>query len=169
MLTAMRQHPNSVLGVVYGDGYLEDQTLVKEFGLSRVFVIYHSDGLGALIKFDRATSKYVTNRTDVMSKYIREIKLSYENPGSATLGFIGNYDMYRPMAEDFIAVSREYRKSSGRIVYVHTDPDDSFHSAMYAYLAFCLSNGLITPLLSSNDDAKTFLEQVISQKNNGAY
>ena len=165
----MRIHPNSVLGVDYGDGYLEDQKLVKEFGLHRVFVIYHSDGLGALIKFDKATSKYVTNRTDIMSKYIREVESSYENPGSATLSFRGTWNMYSEMARDFIAVSREYRKSSGRIIYVHTDPDDSFHSAMYAYIAFLLKNQIVTPLLSSSEDEKTFLEQVIQNKESGYY
>ena len=77
--------------------------------------------------------------------------------------------MYSEMARDFIAVSREYRKSSGRIIYVHTDPDDSFHSAMYAYIAFLLKNQIVTPLLSSSEDEKTFLEQVIQNKESGYY
>ena len=70
----MTRYPNSVLGVDYGDGYLEDQELVKEFGLSRVFVIMHNDALGSLIRYKPNEQYYITNRTDIMSKYFGDVK-----------------------------------------------------------------------------------------------
>lgn len=140
----MRERHNSVLGVDYGDGYLEDQKLVEEFGLRRVFVIMHNDALGSLIRFKPKENYYITNRTDIMSKYFGEVK-------GGEIAFIGVWDgMWDVVAVDYIAVSRE-RRSTGRHFYTHIDPDDAVHSNLYSAIAFWIKNGTIKPSLSEGD------------------
>ena len=68
------------------------------------------------------------------------------------IAFIGSWDkMWDEPAADYIAITRE-RRRTGRVVYVHTDPDDCFHSNLYSRIAFWVKNGLIQPSLSEKDE-----------------
>jgi hypothetical protein len=158
----MRKYPNSVLGVDYGDGYLEDGKLIEEFGAQRVYIIMHNDSMGAIIKFDINGNHYVTNRTMIMTKHFATVN-NNEFP------FIGQWEgMWDDIFSDYIAVTRE-RRRNGRVVYVHTDPDDAMQSNLYSNIAFMLRNGILKPMFSDRSSEDFYRELEVIYQNEYNY
>lgn len=82
------------------------------------------------IKYDPATWRLKVDRTQTMSQFIRAIK-------RGEVEFF-DWDQFETFGQDFKNIDAEYNDKRNKIVYTHRPdaPDDSFHSALYCWLAF---------------------------------
>lgn len=121
--------------VDWGFGYDRYKKLVNIFGKGRVGACYYSFNQKQERKYDPDKARWVVNRTDLMSRYIRMV----ENkeivwPGAQKGDYTWLFDHH-------LCEMAEYRKTqSGRsedLMYTHPEgqPDDGLHSGVYAMLA----------------------------------
>lgn len=123
--------------VDWGFGFTQYQRLKKRFG-ARVAACYYSFNLKAENKWDPIDSKWIVNRTKVISEYITKVnKCEFVWAGKNRSQLVWFQDHH-------LNVTSEYRKSqngkSEELFYNHAqgNPDDGMHSSIYAWLAFKL-------------------------------
>lgn len=143
----MSENPNMKIGLDYGAGFFENGRIMEAFGHDRVKVYYHSGSQKKILQFSHATKFFTTNRTEVMTKFFTEIK----NRG---VMFYGNYDMYMDFIPDFLAINLEYNTALRKYMYTHSpsNPDDTVHSSLYAYLTCKMDLGEIEPVFVSREE-----------------
>lgn len=121
--------------VDWGFGYDRYKKLVNIFGSGRVGACYYSFNQRQERKYDPDKARWVVNRTDVMSKYVRMV----ENKEIVWPG--ADKGEYTWLFDHHLCEMAEYRKTqSGRsedLMYTHPEgqPDDGLHSGVYAMLA----------------------------------
>ena len=144
--TLMRQYPGIILGLDYGAGFFMNTELMEAFGPDRVKIFYHSNS-NYIIKYSETKRIFVTDRTDVMTKFFTAIK-------RGDYQFRGSYEMYEEFFPDFIAINLEYNTSLRKYVYTHktTTPDDAVHSGLYAYLTGEMDGKFLVPLLAAKEE-----------------
>jgi hypothetical protein len=125
----------SVIGTDYGGGFDRNDDLMRTYGPRRVLKYQYST-VSSKIKWDTGLTRFMLNRTEVMSDIFNAIKRrdvfafppweQFEVPyGQDFLNIFSEYSETRRM--------NEYKKSRGVT-------DDSFHALLYAFLASTLYN-----------------------------
>lgn len=121
--------------VDWGFGYDRYKKLVSIFGSGRVGACYYSFNQRQERKYDPDKARWIVNRTDVISKYVRMV----ENKEILWPG--ADKGEYTWLFDHHLCEMAEYRKTqSGRsedLMYTHPEgqPDDGLHSGVYAMLA----------------------------------
>ncbi len=132
-----------VIGVDYGAGFVQNNTLIKKFGPQRVVKFQYAARLNAKIARNSKTGRYAVHRSEVMSDIISAIKRGH-------FQFPRWEEFQVPYAQDMLNIYTEYNNTLRMIVYQHRPdrPDDSFHSMAFCFLGSMLVRprpDIITP------------------------
>jgi hypothetical protein len=87
------------------------------------------------IAYDEQQETYVTNRTEVMTDLFNAIKTDRVE--------FYKWAEYEDIGKDILNISAEYSDALRQIRYVHQQPDDACHSALYARLTWMLKAGVV--------------------------
>jgi hypothetical protein len=115
--------------VDWGHGWGVNNQLVRIMGPKRVVQFQHLPKLKQKMKWDRIGMRYHLHRNFMMSELFFDIKQKFvEFPRWAE---------FEPYAKDILGIYSEYVEYRREIKYDHkaSDPDDFFHSLLYAKLS----------------------------------
>lgn len=133
----------SVIGSDYGAGYVQNNTLTREFG-KRLQKFQYVARLKRKVLYENRIQRFVVHRSEVMSDIFAAIKRRnvFEFP---------RYEEFQvPYAQDILNIYSEYNEKQRMIVYGHRPdrPDDSFHSIIFCFLGSMIRRprpDIITP------------------------
>jgi hypothetical protein len=133
----------SVIGSDYGAGYVQNNTLTREFG-KRLQKFQYVARLKRKVHYENRIQRFVVHRSEVMSDIFAAIKRRnvFEFP---------RYEEFQvPYAQDILNIYSEYNEKQRMIVYGHRPdrPDDSFHSIVFCFLGSMIRRprpDIITP------------------------
>ena len=118
----------SLCGVDWGHGWGVNNQLVRILGPKRVVQYQHLPKLKQKMKWDRIGMRYHLHRNFMMSELFFDIKQKFvEFP---------RWSEFETFAKDILGIYSEYVEYKREIKYDHrpSDPDDFFHSLLYAKL-----------------------------------
>lgn len=119
----------TLCGVDWGHGWGVNNQLVRILGPKRVVQLQHLPKLKAKMKWDVTGSRYHLHRNFMMSELFFDIKQKFvEFP---------RWSEFEQYAKDILGIYSEYVEYRREIKYDHSshNPDDFFHSLLYAKLA----------------------------------
>lgn len=124
-----------VLGVDWGHGWGPNNDLVRRLGFQRVIQFMHMPKLKERRKWEPVGKKFLLNRNLIMSELFYKFK-----KGEMTLP---RWQDFAPYAKDILGIFAEYVEYQRQIRFDHrpSDPDDSFHSILYAWQAGNIFHG----------------------------
>ena len=128
-----------------GFGVYQNTELKRTFGNDKVYVMQHSDVGSAsnkdVLKYNPKLQAggYVSDRTKIMTIIMKCIEHRYVQ--------LFDYDSFSEFQDDFLSIQTEYNERTNKIKYVHSKPDDCFHSLLYAYTAALLATGKQFPII----------------------
>jgi len=114
------------IGADYGGGFVQGRNLAREFDN---FVQYEYAGsMNKRLDFNIERGRYSVNRTEIMAETIWRIKNGFF--------LFPKWSVFKPYADHYTSLYAE-PNSRGKLRYEHKDgqPDDAFHSTIYAYLS----------------------------------
>ena len=117
-----------MVGVDWGHGWGVNNTLVRYLGPSKVIQFQYLPKLKKKLAFDPIGLRYHLQRNFLMSEIFFDIKQKFiEFPKWAQI---------EPFAKDYLSIFAEYIEYRREIKYDHkpNNPDDAFHSLVYAKL-----------------------------------
>jgi len=116
-------------GVDWGHGWGANNQLVRIMGAQRVVQFQYLPKLKEKMKWDQVGFRFHLHRNLMISEFFYALK-------NGQIRF-PCWKEFEPFAKDFLAIYTEYVEFQRMIKYDHrpSDPDDSFHSAHYCYLA----------------------------------
>jgi len=118
-----------LLGVDWGHGWGVNNSLIRRFGTDKVCQFQYLPKLKERMKWDPIGYRYHLQRNFIMSELFYDLKN----------GFIRfpRWSSIERYAKDVLAIYAEYMEFRREIKYDHrpSDPDDWFHSLLYAKLA----------------------------------
>lgn len=120
-----------IMGVDYGYGFVQNETLKQHFGGDRmVMEFYYSSNPKKKFAFSKGTNRFILHRSQMLSNLFSIIK-------SRKIGFPRWSDFEKPFAQDILNVSAVYNPNLRMITYEHPEdlPDDTLHSILYCFLA----------------------------------
>ena len=109
-----------------GFGWGVNSRIFKRLGPGRVIQTVESSNLKPMFRYNEDSNSYTLNRPALISRLINNIK-------EKKLGF-PKWEEARLLAPDFLAIMTEYNYTRQKLQYVHRadEPDDGFHTTMYA-------------------------------------
>ena len=119
-----------LIGCDYGGGFDRNDALIRKFGPTRVFKYQYSTITSGKVKWDAGLTRFLLNRTEVMSDVFNAIKRR------TIFGFPKWEDFDQPYAADMLNIFsefseerriNEYKKSKGVA-------DDTFHALLLAFM-----------------------------------
>lgn len=119
-----------LIGCDYGGGFDRNDALIRRFGPTRVFKYQYSTITSGKFKWDAGLSRFLLNRTEIMSDVFNAIKRK------TVFGFPKWSDFEQPYAADMLNIFsefseerriNEYKKSKGVA-------DDTFHALLLAFM-----------------------------------
>ncbi len=138
------------IGVDHGFGFGLNSRLIREFGRQRVHEFQYMARIGGKVQFDNQQLRWKLHRTAVMSAIFDAVKAGKcEFPP---------WDEFKdPHARDFLNIYSEYNEKLRMIQYDHVpgNPDDSFHSLVYCWLASMLVVARPDILIPNQEDPET--------------
>jgi len=121
------------VGVDYGGGFWPNDRLVRAYGAEKIKKYQWVGQIKKKIVFEPrlAVPRYLCHRTEVMSDIFNTIKRSN------VFKFPRWEEFEDPFAMDFLNIYSEYNERLRMNVYKHApgNPDDTFHSVLYCFLA----------------------------------
>jgi hypothetical protein len=128
-----------------GYGHYQNMDLKEHFGFDKTFAMQHSD-------FGSSSSKniinwnqkiqgggWVTDRTKIMTAVMKSIERGHIQ--------LPDYNSFMEFQEDLISIRSEHNERTGKLKYIHSKPDDAFHSILYCYSAALMHTGQPFPVL----------------------
>jgi len=144
----------SYVGADYGGGFWPNDTLVRQYGAEKIKKYQWVGNVKRKIKWDPqlGVPRYVCHRTEVMSDYFNAVKRR------DVFRYPRWEEFEEPFAGDFLNIFSEYNDRLRMDVYKHAPgcPDDSFHSALFCFLAsfhFRKRPDIITPVKELDKDS----------------
>jgi len=128
------QHFNvNLIGADHGFGFGMNSRLVRAFGRDRVHQFQYMARMNTKIRYNNQLQRWQLHRTEVMSAIFDAIK-------GKKCEFPPWEEFREPFAQDFLNIYSEYNENLRMLVYDHTpgNPDDSFHSFLYAWIVSML-------------------------------
>lgn len=116
------------IGLDWGMSWMFRSELRRHFPVENVVTFEYSHSLSAKFRWKRDTGTFIANRTENMTDMIHRIKQrSVEFP---------SFECIKKFSPDFTSIISD-TDSRGHLIYNHptTQPDDSFHSVNYAFMA----------------------------------
>lgn len=125
------------IGCDWGAGWGPNAQIRAKYGRMSDFI--HSHGLKTFMKWSKNIGRYTINRTESMTSLFEAIK------SGRVEAFQGYTDEH---GQDYLNVNGTTDRF-GHVIYTHAPsrPDDSVHSALYAYLIGRLMRREINPLI----------------------
>jgi hypothetical protein len=116
------------VGADYGFGFGLNDRLMRSYN-NPVFRFQHTDSSRPAV-WDTKQKLYKLNRTVMMTHMIEGIKRKEF--------ILPSYDSIPVIINNFLAIRAEYSRTE-KLYYTHSpdDPDDAFHSSLYAFLIAC--------------------------------
>lgn len=130
ILREMRRFNVAIVGTDFGYGSVYNDQLIRKLGRDRVAVYQHLGRVTQKVAFDAKVQRFKVFRSLVMADFINMIKRK-------NIRFPRWEDMREPFAQDFCNITAHLSETQQQVIYSHRQdrPDDSFHSALYAFLA----------------------------------
>lgn len=123
-----------MVGTDYGGGFDRNNALITKYGPMKISRYQYIGGHQATkrpkIVFDSKKGRYLIDRTEVMADIFNAIR-------SDKIGFPRWAEWQEPYAADMLSIFSEYNEAT-RMIQFDKSPsstDDSFHSAVYCFLA----------------------------------
>lgn len=118
------------VGCDYGGGFDRNDKLIRKYGIQKIFKYQYSTITGAKVKWEQGLSRYLVNRTEVMSDIFNAIKRKniFRFPKWA--------DWEKPFAQDMLNIFSEYSEERKMNEYKKSRAvtDDTFHSLLLCFL-----------------------------------
>ena len=118
----------TLVGVDWGHGWGVNNHLIRLLGPKRVVQYQHLPKLKQKMRWDTIGSRYHLHRNFFMSELFFDMKQGFvEYP---------KWKEFEPFAKDILAIFSEYSEARREMKFDHkpSDPDDAFHSILYAKL-----------------------------------
>ena len=118
-----------VMGTDYGFGFGMNNYLTREFGAQKVQKMQYMATARKKVQFDAKMGRWKVHRTEAMSAIFDAIKKKKAE--------FPKWDEFQTFAKDFTNIYSEYNERLRMVMYDHKqgNPDDSFHSFVYCWLA----------------------------------
>lgn len=135
-----------IIGADNGFGFGLNDRLKRMIPSNYTYVTFMHSYIKKFVAYDSAADRYVTNRTEVMTEAFNRIK-------ARKIEFFRWNDM-ADYAQDYLNINTEYSDRLRQMRYIHTKPDDSMHSGLYALLGWMISTNQtpMTRYLPGEDD-----------------
>jgi hypothetical protein len=123
-----------LVGVDWGHGWGVNNHLVRLLGPKVVVQFQHLPKLKKKMKWDHIGMRYHLHRNFMMSELFFDLKQRFVQ--------FPKWELFEPYGKDILGIFTEYVEIRREMKYDHkpSDPDDFFHSLLYAKLAsdiFC--------------------------------
>jgi len=117
-----------LVGVDWGHGWGVNNVMMRKLGPDRVVQYQHLPKLKKPLKWDPQGFRYHLSRNFIMSELFFDMKHK--------LIAFPKWAEFEPFAKDILAIYSEYAEYKREVRYDHrhSDPDDFFHSLLYAKL-----------------------------------
>lgn len=132
-------------GVDWGHGWGVNNILVRKLTMSKVMTFQYVPKQKQRLKWDHLGSKFILLRNMFVSELFYDMKNGHiEFP---------KWSDFEPFAKDVLGIYSEYNEYTREIRFDHrsSDPDDSFHSILYAKLAGDIFLGKTRAYTERND------------------
>lgn len=114
------------VGADFGFGFGLNDRMRKLLPGEYTYVTFRHSIIKKAIAYDEHGNTYVTNRTEVMTDLFNAIKERKFEPYQ--------WSEFEDIGKDYLNINSEYSDRLRQMRYIHTQPDDSFHSALYCRL-----------------------------------
>lgn len=124
-----------LVGVDWGHGWMANNTLVRLLGPKHVVQFQYLPKLKQKMKWDPIGFRYHLQRNFLMSEFFYDLKKGHV--------CFPRWSYFQPFAKDYLAIYAEYNEFRREIRYDHrpSEPDDCYHSALYAKLTCDIMTG----------------------------
>lgn len=115
-----------LVGVDWGHGWGVNNQLIRKLGPQKVVQFQYLPKMKERLKWDPLGFRYHLQRNLIISEMFHDLKQGYF--------LFPRWPQFEPFAKDILAIFTEYVEFQRQIKYDHrpSDPDDSFHSMLYA-------------------------------------
>lgn len=117
-----------VVGADWGFGFGMNDRLAKALPRDFIYVKFRHSIIKKFLAYDANADVYVTNRTEVMTEVFNKIKMEKLE--------MYKWSDFEDIGKDYLNINSEYSETLRQLRYIHTQPDDAFHSLLYAYLTW---------------------------------
>ena len=123
------------VGVDWGHGWGVNNTLTRRLSMEKVLVFQYLHKQKQRIKWDAIGAKYQLLRNLLISEFFYDMKNGHT--------IFPKWEHFEPYAKDILAIYSEYNEYTRDMRYDHrsSDPDDAFHSMLYAKMAADILHG----------------------------
>lgn len=113
-------------GVDWGHGWGVNNTLIRRLGINKVMQFQYVGKQALRLKWDNIGSKFIMHRNLIISEFFYDLKNGHV--------VLPRWDDFEAYAKDILGIYTEYSEYTREIKYDHrsSDPDDVFHSMLYA-------------------------------------
>lgn len=120
----------SVVGADKGFGWGSNDRLKHLLPSHVAYSTYAHSYIKKFVAWNEDAGNYVTNRTEVMTELFNRIKMG-------KMEFY-NWPEFEDIGKDYLNINSEYSETLRQLRYIHTQPDDSFHSTLYALISWMI-------------------------------
>ena len=120
----------SIVGADQGFGFGLNDKMRKLLPSHFTYVTFRHSIIKKAIAYDEHGNTYVTNRTEVMTDLFNAIKSEKVEPYM--------WSEFEDIGKDYNNINAEYSDRLRQMKYIHTQPDDAFHSALYCRLPWMI-------------------------------
>lgn len=133
------------IGVDWGHGWGVNNVLIRRLGMDRVMQFNYVPKSKHRLKWDHIAAKFILHRNMMISELFYDMKNGH-------VAF-PRWACFEPYAKDILAIYSEYNEYMREIRFDHrsSDPDDFFHSLLYAKLAADIFHGKSRAYTERND------------------
>ena len=121
-----------IIGADWGFGFSLNAQLRKILPQECVYVTFRHSIIKKFLAYDEPGNTYVTNRTEVMTELFNRIKMN--------LVEFYKWSEFEDIGKDYLAINSEYSDTMRQMRYIHSSPDDAFHSCLYMLLCWMVSS-----------------------------
>lgn len=118
------------VGADLGFGFGLNDRMRKLLPPGILYVTFRHAYIKQFVAYDDKGETYVTNRTEVMTDYFNSIKTNGVE--------CYRWSEFEDIGKDYLNISAEYSDTLRQMRYIHTQPDDAFHSGLYAKVAWMI-------------------------------
>jgi hypothetical protein len=118
----------SFVGADFGFGFDLNSRMRGLLPKHVVYVTYRHSIIKKALAWDDQGNTYVTNRTEVMTDLFNAIKSKKVEPYQ--------WSEFEDIGKDYCNINSEYSDRLRQMRYIHSQPDDAFHSLLYARLTW---------------------------------
>jgi hypothetical protein len=118
----------SFVGADFGFGFDLNSRMRGLLPKHVVYVTYRHSIIKKALAWDDQGNTYVTNRTEVMTDLFNAIKSKKVEPYQ--------WSEFEDIGKDYCNINSEYSDRLRQMRYIHTQPDDAFHSLLYSRLTW---------------------------------